>query len=422
MHILIFFLITDCNAQHSVPQKELFQELFNRNIQKLYDVYQFRGANFRCDYWNASDYAQYIFGFLNRWNTVSKKPVVLFYSKTTDSLRMWLFSTDTVLFAQRSISNDSLAKLEYLLRQNIEVEHARGSTIVVHQSASVTHNAVAEITNVLLPVEFRPSLVGKGHLFIVPEQNIGQIPFWLLQPYGNASILADSMSYSQVPHVCDFQNYSADHDTLGQKVAMNFKNPLLVGNPQYAQSLGLKDLPGAQKEVEMVAQMLDTGYLTAEQANVSIIKRLIKGADLIYFATHAHCDMENVLNGSYIAFAPSSVSADGKLTLYEVQRMMLPGKLAVLSACETGYGKVMEGGFVGLGRAFFKAGVDYTVMSLWSVNDEATYYLMSRFMQYVLEPHEYNPAEPLRKAILDTRKQYPNASDWAAFQLFGFTL
>ena len=65
---------------------------------------------------------------------------------------------------------------------------------------------------------------------------------------------------------------------------------------------------------------------------------------------------------------------DGILTAEEVTGLNLDGvEWAVLSACDTGLGEVKVGeGVFGLRRAFQVAGVRTVIMSLWSVEDQAT--------------------------------------------------
>jgi CHAT domain-containing protein len=94
-------------------------------------------------------------------------------------------------------------------------------------------------------------------------------------------------------------------------------------------------------------------------------------------------------------------------------------ELVVLSACQTGLGRSMEAGIAGLTRSFLMAGANQVLMSLWNVDDEATAYLMNRFMFYLQQPNLWCPSEPLRKAAIDTRKKFPNPSQWASFSVFG---
>ena len=89
---------------------------------------------------------------------------------------------------------------------------------------------------------------------------------------------------------------------------------------------------------------------------------------------------------SGLAFAgagrtPQPGDDDGILTALEVAELDLRGvDLAVLSACETGLGKVAGGeGMLGLQRALQVSGARTVVASLWSVPDEATRVLMERF-------------------------------------------
>ena len=93
--------------------------------------------------------------------------------------------------------------------------------------------------------------------------------------------------------------------------------------------------------------------------------------------------------------------------------------MVILSACQTGLGKSMDAGIIGLSRGFQIAGANHVIMSLWNVDDEATAFLMRRFLMYIQTESKFFPAEPLRKAIIAAKKKYPDPSKWASFAVFG---
>lgn len=143
---------------------------------------------------------------------------------------------------------------------------------------------------------------------------------------------------------------------------------------------------------------------------------------------------------SGIALAGANVSTqsgqdDGIHTALEVSALDLQAtELVVLSACETGLGKVAGGeGVLGLQRAFQQAGARATVASLWNVSDRTTMLLMSRFYENLWDK-KMPKLEALREAQLwlmrdqDARAAKPETIEsteplppyyWAAWVLSG---
>ena len=105
---------------------------------------------------------------------------------------------------------------------------------------------------------------------------------------------------------------------------------------------------------------------------------------------------------------------DGLLTAYEIASMNLSHtRLAVLSACETGLGDVLNGeGVFGLQRAFKLAGVDQLLISLWKVPDRETTRLMQLFYTHYLQTR--NATDALYQAQLSLSKEL-EPFYWAAF-------
>jgi CHAT domain-containing protein/uncharacterized protein HemY len=109
---------------------------------------------------------------------------------------------------------------------------------------------------------------------------------------------------------------------------------------------------------------------------------------------------------------------DGILTAAEVANLDLSNtKLVVLSACETGLGKIesSEGTF-GLKRGFKLAGVDQIIVSLWKVPDNETMELMTLFYSDLSKTNDIDKS--FNKAQKEMRNRYPSEPEkWAGFVL-----
>jgi CHAT domain-containing protein len=201
-------------------------------------------------------------------------------------------------------------------------------------------------------------------------------------------------------------------------------NPLMpnVWNPQRGTKEQLSYLAGAEKEAQAVAQLFNAPVLLNEQATERAIKQQISNARIVHLATHGLLDYgtpedTGVLDfPGAVALAPGE-GEDGLLTSAEIVDMNLLAELVVLSACDTGRGRITGDGVIGLSRSLIMAGVPSVLVSLWAVDDAATTELMQEFYkQWQQNPDK---AQALRQAMLITMQKHPDPRLWAAFTLIG---
>ncbi|MEG5174585.1 CHAT domain-containing tetratricopeptide repeat protein [Microcoleus sp. B3-D7] len=258
-----------------------------------------------------------------------------------------------------------------------------------------------------------------AHVIFIPQDSLFQVPFPALQD-ANGTYLIEKHTILTAPsiQVLDL--------TRQQKLAQKQPNSgraLVLGNPtmpSVSLSLGepkrqLSPLPGAEAEARAIAPLLNTQAITGAQGTKAHIVQKMPQASIIHLATHGLLDDLRGL-GSAIALAPSG-SDDGLLTAEEIFGMKLQANLVVLSACNTGEGRITGDGVIGLSRALISAGVPSVIVSLWAVPDAPTSELMQAFYQNL----QNNPdkAQALRQAMLTTMKTHPQPRNWAAFTLIG---
>ena len=353
------------------------------------------------------------------------KAAVLFYSYEQENLQVWLVDANGIqAYHKRNISENQINTAITKLRNSMGVDslqltrspQQRGIRVASRgQKSNLLNRSIAELTEILLPVDFTNKLASIKHLIIVPVLGLGTVPYAVLQPFGDGSFLIDRMSISVAPSLFDVGQSLERWD-----VSRAFSSPLIVGNPDLPISNEwiFPPLLGAEKEALAVAQAMNSTPLIGKQATKEMILSRVATSSLLYFATHGIASNNNPLSGSFLVLSADQFER-GLWTAKEVQETRAIAQIAVLSACQTGLGKVHDAGIIGLARAFQIAGIPRVVMSLWSVDDAATSELMQAFVEHLKQDNNISPAEALRKAMLEVRTQRPAPSQWASFVLFG---
>lgn len=232
------------------------------------------------------------------------------------------------------------------------------------------------------------------------------------------AIVYGGMTYDSQPEA-DLSSTASDKES--QLAAIQADEDILK------EKSGLKYLPGTKREAEEIAEVLESDSVAttlwlAETASEHSLKSLSGQAPtILHIATHGFYwtesdikataiderlqflsadafqdDSDKALTRSGLFFAGANrtllglkrdnLRNDGVLTAQEISLLDLRGlDLLVLSACQTGLGKVTGDGVFGLQRGFKKAGAQTLLMSLWKVDDKATRILMTQFYKYLTE-------------------------------------
>jgi CHAT domain-containing protein len=172
----------------------------------------------------------------------------------------------------------------------------------------------------------------------------------------------------------------------------------------------------------------DIACLTGTEASEKAFRSLDNShVNILHIATHGtykeerrSSDAESMAS-SLLAFAGANMGGatddDGLVTAADVAAMNLRQcDLAVLSACETGLGKLGDDGVFGLQRGFKNAGVHTLLMSLKNVYDESTADMMIGFYRYLTKG--ISKREALVRAQRDIREAgFKDSKYWATFIL-----
>ncbi|HEX8773164.1 MAG TPA: CHAT domain-containing protein [Pyrinomonadaceae bacterium] len=346
---------------------------------------------------------------------------LIFYAYGDESLQIWLIDqTGLRAYSSERVSQPNLESAIYDLRRSLGIDSLQANRapslrdpLPVPSELGLripAERAIADVTGMLLPAPIARELNSVRHLIVAPILGLGTVPFAVLRPFSSEQFLIDRMSISVVPSLFDIEA-----EIKGW--TPEYRNPLVIGNPYLPpdRKWRVPPLPGADAEALSISRMINARALTGRRATKRRVTARAAEADFLYFATHGVASSDDPLSGGFLFLSARSLGR-GFWTAREVQGMKLNAQIAVLSACQTGLGKVHDAGVIGLSRAFQIAGVPRVVMSLWSVSDAATASLMKSFVRYL---RAHVPSEALRLAMLDVRRERPALSQWASFVLFG---
>ncbi|MBX3148917.1 CHAT domain-containing protein [Candidatus Obscuribacterales bacterium] len=369
-----------------------------------------------------------------------------------------------IVVTARSISAVDLGSAE---RINKQIENwldcvadtarlALGRTVSVvktNHDSGITDESEARKALESSLIEPLKTLVGSNsaNIWMSPDSELARVPLTYLA----IDSAIDAKQILEVNSPREFLNLTGDSKpTILTKM-------LLVGGINF-QDADAPDLPGTVEEVAAIeksalAAGLLVNTLTTDKATKALVLADLKDASLAHFATHgffaptqptissnqdrawrlAQIDSDKktlernplVESGILLSKTIDSLNENridsGRLTAEELVGLDLSGcKLVTLSACQSGLGRSYTGqGVVGLRSALMGAGAKNVLISLWSVDDEATRRLMQEFYQNVLDKRM--PMATALRTAQDTIKSIDRWSApkyWAGWTLVGLGL
>jgi CHAT domain-containing protein len=310
-------------------------------------------------------------------------------------------------------------------------------------------NTVAQQLETNLTRPIRAGLGNTRKLLLSPDAQLNLLPFDALVDENNRYLA---------------ENYSINYLTSGRdlfqlqqlQTAQPRQNTLIVADPDFtngsssgagssSRSADLKFLNccgpvnGSAKEAEVLQKLMPQAKVMTQRNATKEVIQQAKAPKILHIATHGFflsdripplyaqaalkgnpAAYENPLLRSGLALAgfdPKSGNFGGALTALEASQLDLRGtELVVLSACQTGVGEIKNGeGVYGLRRAFMLAGAKSLLLSLWDVDDEATYSLMSSYYSRLSQ------GEGRSQALINTQRamlksqSFSHPHYWAGF-------
>lgn len=431
LKIIIFFFISLISFDQTRGQT--INELIELHYANLQELYQQRSAS---PYWTINGKVGKE-ELINKLANYNSEVGILIYSYVNGILSINILGKKGLIASEKiKISKDSLINQidkanKYFSISTIErAPKMRGVVSLNTGNKNSFQESYKNLKNILFP--FKQEILHElSHLIIVPIFNISTLPFSALSLSDN-KYLIDYLSYSIAPSLFEVMvSGEMNKNRVGYhpiEIKYSFDNALFIANPKYPSGTNwtFPDLPGANKEVDYITGSYynQTDYVKLEGQNATLTNTLkdICQYDILYFATHGIASSKNPLEESFLVLADDK---DGSFltakTIQEIgNRCRLNSDLVILSACQTGLGKVHEAGMIGLPRAFQISGANHILMSLWNISDSETAILMGFFFDYLKAGGEMMPHEALRQSILKYRTEISdNPNYWAAFSIFG---
>ena len=264
-------------------------------------------------------------------------------------------------------------------------------------------------------------------LIIIPDEELSHLPFdaFLTSWQSKTRINYASLAYL----IRDYSiSYGYSINTLwGDELKGQYWPKVIGFAPDYPNSdpddkSVLRSLKDNNIEIESILKNFNGISFSAGKATLSGFRANLKSNAILHLAMHAELDTLQAGSSSLVFTPDSKDPRNCRLYNYEIGQLNIKSPLVVLSACNTGNGKLYSGeGLLSLARSFILAGVPSVVETLWPVQDVASSKIMGDFYKHLSEGDPKNTALRLAKLdyINNTSPSFVDPRFWAAYTLAG---
>lgn len=347
-------------------------------------------------------------------SNLKSEQVLIEYTLSQDNLFIFVILSDDYKIYNIKI-DDKFHNYIDTLRKMLTNKKVEGSaSLACKQFVNSSYNLYCSL---IKPFE---NLIKGKDLIIIPDDKLGYIPFDILLTKAPTSTKPDfaklnylikenSISYSYLATLL-FSQPKNKKKTTGNLLAFapTYENAKEVGAKFYSGYRSnfadyLVPLPGAVNEVQRISDLISGDVFYNYDATEEKFKAMVSNYKILHLAMHTIINDNDPMNSQLVFTLDEKSKNEGLLHTYEIYNLDLNADMVVLSACNTGTGKLEKGeGIMSLARGFIYAGYPSIIMTLWRADDKSGADLMTSFYNYLNEGKSKD--EALRHAKLDYLK------------------
>ncbi len=192
-----------------------------------------------------------------------------------------------------------------------------------------------------------------------------------------------------------------------------------AGAPRSRVGERLVRLPGTRAEADAVVAAFPgrkVTVLAGKDAREDRFKATAPSGAIVHVATHGLVDRAGSELLAALAFTPPPAGdvEDGFLHLFEIRELRLNCDLAILSACDTNAGPIVEGeGVFAMSREFLAAGARNVVAALWRLDDEAAAELVGAFARAAAADDAPGPRADYARTLREAKRRLRSEAAWS---------